>query len=126
MIAHLCAAIVGVLLAYAGANKVTSFQQWRTDAAQQNIPAVIAFIVPACELFLGAVLVVVSPTPEVLGAATLVLLVFTVYLSAQVIGKSEVPCACFGSRNKKPPSWLDVVRNCVLISLLLISALLSS
>ena len=126
MFARLCAAVVGVVLAYAGANKVTAFRQWQQDAKRQNVPAFIAYVLPILELVIGAALVALKPLPLVLGIATLLLLVFTVYLSAQVIGKSQVPCACFGARVVRPPSWRDVVRNLALIALLFVSALLSA
>jgi hypothetical protein len=126
LLARLCAAIVGAVLAYAGANKVTAFDQWRQDAKRQNVPAPIANALPVLELVLGAALVVLKPAPIILGLATLLLLVFTVYLSAQVIGKSRVPCSCFGARVVRPPSWRDVVRNIALIALLFASAILSA
>jgi hypothetical protein len=126
LIARLCAAIVGAVLAYAGANKVTAFRHWQQDAKRQNVPAVIANVLPILELAIGASLVVLKPQPVVLGLATLLLLVFTVYLSAQVIGKSQVPCACFGARVVRAPSWRDVARNFVLIALLFASAVFSA
>ena len=126
MLARLCAAIVGAVLAFAGANKVTSWKQWQNDAQRQNVPLLIAQLLPLLELVLGAALVVLAPVAAVLGAATLVLLIFTVYLSAQIIGKSQVPCACFGTRIVRPPAWRDVWRNLALIALLFASALLSS
>jgi hypothetical protein len=114
------------VLAYAGANKVTAFRHWQQDAKRQNVPAVIANVLPILELAIGASLVVLKPQPVVLGLATLLLLVFTVYLSAQVIGKSQVPCACFGARVVRAPSWRDVARNFVLIALLFASAVFSA
>ncbi len=126
MLARLCSAIVGAVLAYAGANKATAFAQWKQDARNQNLPVIVALLLPFLELILGAALVVLKPAPTVLGLATLVLVVFTVYLSAQVMGKSQVPCACFGARSVRPPSWRDVMRNLVLISLLFSSAILSA
>lgn len=126
MLARVCAAIVGAVLAYAGANKVTAYKQWLGDAKRQNVPVLIAQVLPLLELVLGAALVALKPQPTVLGLSTLVLLVFTVYLSAQVMGKSQVPCACFGARVARPPSWRDVARNVLLIALLVASALLSA
>lgn len=126
MLARLCSAIVGAVLAYAGANKATAFAQWKQDARNQNLPVIVALLLPFLELILGAALVVLKPAPTVLGLATLVLVVFTVYLSAQVMGKSQVPCACFGARSVRPPSWRDVMRNLVLIALLFNSAILSA
>lgn len=117
---------MGAVLAYAGANKVTAFAQWKEDAHNQNLPVIVALLLPILELVLGAALVVLKPAPTVLGLATLVLVVFTVYLSAQVMGKSKVPCACFGTRSVRPPSWRDVMRNLALIALLFASAILSA
>lgn len=126
MLARACAAIVGAVLAYAGANKVTAWKQWINDARRQRVPQPIAYVLPVLELVLGAALMVLKPAPIVLGLSTLVLLIFTVYLSAQVMGKSQIPCACFGARTTRPPSWKDVARNIVLIALLFISALASA
>lgn len=125
VLARICAAIVGATLAYAGANKVTAMSRWREDAKKQNVPALIANVLPIAELVLGAALVVLAPQPTVLGLATLLLLIFTVYLSAQVMGKSQVPCACFGARVVRAPSWRDVLRNLALIALLAMSAVFS-
>lgn len=119
------AAVVGVVLAFAGANKITDFSRWRNDVARQELPRVIAFVVPAAELILGASLVVLEPHPLPLGLATLLLLVFTVYLAMQVIGKSQVPCACFGARSVRPPSMRDVGRNLLLLALLVFAAAFS-
>lgn len=125
MIARVFAGVVGVVLAFAGANKVTAFAQWRTDAARQGVPRVIAMALPAAELVLGAALVVLEPHPLSLGLASLLLLVFTVYLAVQIAGKSQVPCACFGARSMRPPSSRDVGRNVLLLGLLVAAAALS-
>ena len=125
MVARLCAASVGVILALAGAGKITSWKQWRASAARQHVWSWIAFLVPALELILGAALVVLKPVPAVLGLATLLLVVFTSFLAMQVMSKSEVPCACFGANNTKPPAPRDVVRNLGLIALLFVAAALS-
>lgn len=119
------AGIVGVVLAFAGANKVTDFSRWRNDVARQELPRVIAFVVPAAELILGASLVVLDLHPLPLGLATLLLLIFTVYLAMQVVGRSQVPCACFGARSSRAPSMRDVGRNILLLSLLIAAAALT-
>jgi hypothetical protein len=92
------------------------------DARAQHVWPIIATVLPPVELLLGALLVVLSPTPVVLGSATLLLLVFTAFLIAQIASKSTVPCACFGSKSKRPPSGRDVVRNLAMIALLFIAA----
>ena len=125
MVARLMAAVVGAVLAFAGANKITDFARWRIDVARQELPRVIAFVVPMAELVLGASLVVFEPHPLPLGLATLLLLIFTVYLAMQVMGKSQVPCACFGARSSRPPSMRDVGRNLLLLTLLVVAAAVS-
>jgi hypothetical protein len=78
--------------------------------------------VPGVELLLGALLIVLAPTPVVFGAATLLLLIFTVYLLVLVASGSTVPCACFGARFSKPPSWRDVLRNVLMLTALFVAA----
>lgn len=124
MISHLLAAAVGVIIALAGANKTVGFGQWRDDARSQGIWPVIAVPLPAVELVLGCLLVVLRPNPLTLGAATLLLLIFTAYLAVQVMSRSEVPCACFGSRSRRAPSARDVMRNLVMIAVLFAAAAL--
>lgn len=122
MLARICAAIVGVVFCFAGAMKTTAWQQWRTDAARQRLWTPIAFVIPVIELVLGAVLIVFAPSPNALGLATLMLVVFTSFLAIQVLTKSTVPCACFGVRSSRAPAWRDVGRNGLLIALLFVSA----
>jgi hypothetical protein len=125
MAARLFAAIVGVVIAVAGAGKITAWSQWRKDAQRQSLWPVVAIGLPPIELVLGALLMVLQPHPVVLGMATLMLVIFTAYLVVQVLSKSQVPCACFGSRHARPPSGRDVGRNLVLLALLFVSAALS-
>ncbi|MEY3805237.1 MAG: hypothetical protein RIR69_49 [Actinomycetota bacterium] len=125
MVAHLLAAVVGVVISVAGAMKITNRQQWMNDARTQNLWPALALGLPFFELLLGALLIVMSPQPLILGAATLLLLIFTAYLIAQIASKSQVPCACFGARSVRPPSGRDVMRNLLLMALLFMSAALS-
>ena len=125
IIARICAALVGAVLALAGASKVISWNQWRTNARQQHLWTVVAVALPVIELMLGAALVVLKPASLVLGLATLLLVVFTSFLALQVTTKSQVPCACFGAHVTRPPSWRDVVRNFGLIALMFTAAALS-
>jgi prepilin signal peptidase PulO-like enzyme (type II secretory pathway) len=125
IIARICAALVGAVLALAGASKVTSWNQWRANARQQHLWTAIAVGLPVLELILGAALVVLKPAAIALGLATLLLVVFTSFLALQVTTKSQVPCACFGTRVNRPPSWRDVVRNLGLITLMFTAAAFS-
>lgn len=124
MISRICAAVVGALIAVAGATKVTDYKHWLADAKAQHVWPIVAKLLPPTELLLGALLVVLAPNPTVLGAATLLLLIFTAFLAAQIASKSSVPCACFGSKSKRPPSGRDVLRNIAMMALLFIAAAL--
>ena len=122
MLSRILAACVGAVILFAGATKATGFQQWKADARSQGLWPAIAYVVPGVELVLGALLIVLAPTPVVFGAATLLLLIFTVYLLVLVASGSTVPCACFGARFSKPPSWRDVLRNVLMLTALFVAA----
>lgn len=124
MISRILAAVVGAVILFAGASKLTGFQQWKADARSQGLWPLVAYVLPGIELLLGALLMVLAPTAVVLGAATLLLLVFTAYLVVMVATKSTVPCACFGAKFSRPPSMRDVLRNCVMMAALFLSAAL--
>ena len=125
MIAHLLAAVVGAVVAVAGAMKLVDRARWLEDAARQHVWRWVAHAVPIVELVLGAALIVVSPSPWVLGATTLLLLIFTAFLVAQIASGSQVPCACFGARSRRAPSMRDVGRNIALMALLFAAAALA-
>ena len=125
MLAHLLAAFVGVIIAVAGAIKLVNRTQWQQDARAQHLWPLVAHGLPFAELLIGGLLVGLTPSAFVLGVATLLLLIFTAFLVAQIATKSQVPCACFGSRSRRPPSTRDVLRNLGLMALLFISAALS-
>lgn len=121
MLARILAGCVGAVIAFAGASKVTNMKKWQLDAEAQHIWKFVAVILPGIELVLGAVLVVLKPNPITLGAATSLLIVFTVLLTIRISEKSTVPCACFGSRSSRPPAKKDVFRNLLMIAVLFAS-----
>ena len=122
MLAWLCSAIVGVVLALAGASKIMNWQGWLRSARSQHVWKVVAYALPVLELVLGALLIVMWTSAPVLGVSTLLLLVFTVYLGVQIAAKNTTPCACFGVASTRPSSWRDVWRNIALLALLFLSA----
>ena len=122
MTARLLAAAVGAVFLFSGSTKVTGFAQWKTDARAQGLWSAVTYLLPAVELLLGGCLVVLAPNTVVLGAATVLLLVFTTYLVVMVLTGSTVPCACFGARFSRPPSWRHVLRNLALIAVLVLAA----
>lgn len=124
MISRLLAGLVGVVILFAGATKLTGFTQWKSDARSQGLWPAVAYALPIIELIIGALLIVLAPTPLVLGLATLLVLIFTVYLVALVASGSTVPCACFGAKFSRPPSGRDILRNCAMLIALFVSAAL--
>jgi hypothetical protein len=122
MVSRLAAAVVGAVFLMAGASKAINFSQWLRDARAQSVWKPIALCLPFVELVLGGCLVGLPVSAVVLGLSTAVLLVFTAFLAAQIRLSSDVPCACFGSFVRRPPSWRDVLRNLVLMALLFVSA----
>ncbi|MGA0117030.1 MAG: MauE/DoxX family redox-associated membrane protein [Ilumatobacteraceae bacterium] len=124
MISRLLAGLVGVVILFAGATKLTGFTQWKSDARTQGLWPAVAYALPVIELTIGALLIVLTPTPLVLGLASLLVLIFTVYLVVLVASGSTVPCACFGAKFSRPPSGRDILRNCAMLIALFVSAAL--
>ncbi len=116
MISRLLAALVGVVFLVSGAGKATGFAQWKADARSQGLWIPVTYSLPVIELVLGGCLVVLEPNTVVFGLATVLLVVFTTYLTVMVLTGSTVPCACFGARFSRPPSWRHVMRNIALLA----------
>lgn len=125
VVSRLLCAAVGAVIAWAGATKFADLPRWRRDAAAQGVAAPVATVLPVVELLLGGWLVVSEPAPVPMALATVLLLVFTVFLVVQVARGSSVPCACFGARSTRPPGWRDVGRNLALIGALVTAAAVS-
>lgn len=117
--------MVGVVLAFAGAQKVVAWSAWRDAARRQGVWPAVAVVMPPVEMVVGAWLVAVDPAPLPMGLATLLLLVFTGFLIGQIRAGSQVPCACFGASSSRPPGARDVVRNLALITALVVAAVLA-
>ncbi len=117
----LLAAVVGVVFVFAGVQKMTSWPMWKSDAAAQRVPSSIAMVVPVVEVMLGVTLIALRPSRVVIGIACAVLLAFTAHLVARIRRGDDVPCGCFGSTRRVPPSWRDVWRNVALMVCLMVS-----
>ena len=124
MIAWLLTALVGVVFLFAGVQKLMSWSAWRIDARAQGVPPHVVAVVPLIEVVLGVALIVLQPTAVVLGFALTVLVSFTVHLVVRVRRGDKVPCGCFGSTRRVPPSWRDVWRNAGLMTCLVLSLIL--
>ena len=117
----LLAAVVGVVFVFAGVQKMTSWSTWTSDAAAQRVPSSIAMVVPVVEVVLGVTLIALRLTKVVIVIACAVLLAFTAHLVARIRRGDNVPCGCFGSTRRVPPSWRDVWRNVALMVCLMVS-----
>ncbi len=118
------AAVVGAVFAVAGAQKILGWDQWIADARAQGVRRFLAAGIPILELVLGILLTAFGLSSLVLGISTALLMVFTIFLAVSIRSGSQQPCACFGSRARRPPSAKDLGRNIVLMGLLAAAAVI--
>ncbi len=111
----LAAVTVGLTLVAAGVLKLREGPGWTRQAADMGVPREVALVVPFVEILVGVPLLaqVVQPFPAV--AALGLLVVFTVVIVVRVADGSRPPCACFGSKSKRPLGTYHIVRNLVLV-----------
>ena len=113
------ALIVASVFMYAGVAKFATFNNWTFQARALGAPDPFVVLVPLAEIAL-AVLLVGGWWVEHTVAASLILLVsFTILLLVRLRDPERLPCSCFGATSQRPMSWLDVVRNVILISVLI-------
>jgi uncharacterized membrane protein YphA (DoxX/SURF4 family) len=107
----------GLALLAAGVAKIGQGRAWTTQAAANQVPALVARAVPWLELTTGAAVVsgVGSPWPSLAGVALVA--VFTVWIVVQLAADRHPPCACFGAWSAAPLNWRHGVRNAILIAL---------
>ena len=111
----LYAAAVGVaaVFAWAGAAKAVAPLRTRRTFAALGLPPVLATIVPVAELGLAVGLVL---SPGATAWPALVLLVaFTALLARVVVRGEAIACGCFGSARPEPVSFVDLLRNALLV-----------
>jgi len=105
---------LAAVFAWAGAAKAVAPQRTKRTFASLGLPAALATVVPVLELGLAAGLVL---APGVAAWAALVMLVaFTALLAKVVVRGEAVACGCFGSARPEPVSFVDLVRNGLLIA----------
>lgn len=104
---------LAVVFAWAGAAKVVAPARTKRTFAALGLPGALATVVPVVELGLGAGLVL---APGAVAWAAVVMLVAFTALLARVVARGEaVACGCFGSARPEPVSFVDLVRNGLLI-----------
>lgn len=113
---------VGLVLVAAGAFKLIDGPGWPRTAGDLGVPSELAQLVPFVEIALGAALAaqLVPPWPAV--AAIALLVVFTIAIAMRLRDGSRPPCACFGSRSRRPLGAYHLFRNGALIALAVAAA----
>ncbi|NQV97090.1 MAG: hypothetical protein HQ486_04785 [Acidimicrobiaceae bacterium] len=116
------AVVVAAVFVYAGVAKFATFGNWTVQARALGAPDPAVVLVPVTEISLGVLLVGRWWFIQTVVAGVLLLIVFTALLLIRLRDAERQPCACFGSTSKRPISWLDVLRNVVLIAVLIVAA----
>ena len=113
--------LLGLVLIAAGVLKLIEGPAWLKQAADMDVSRPLAMIVPYVEIVLGVLVAVqlFAPWPAV--AALLLLVTFTVVIVRRILDGSRPPCACFGSRSKRPLGAYHVIRNLVFLALAVVA-----
>ena len=121
VIGRIAAIALGVMFVVSGGFKLADGPAWPKMAADLGVSRPLALAVPWYEVVLGALLIsgLISPWAEI--AATVTLLAFTVVIVRRLLDGSRPPCACFGSRSKKPLGRRQVARNVALVAVALVA-----
>jgi hypothetical protein len=115
--------VVGLALIWAGVLKLIEGPAWLKQAADMDVARPIAQVVPYVEIAIGVPLAihVVPPWPAV--AALVLLGAYTVLIVRRIADGSRPPCACFGSKSKRPLGAYHVVRNLGLMAVALVAVI---
>jgi uncharacterized membrane protein YphA (DoxX/SURF4 family) len=115
--------IVGIVLVAAGVLKLVEGPGWLKQAADMDVSRSVAMVVPYIEIVLGVLVAIQVFTPWPAVAALGLFVVFTVVIVRRIRDGSRPPCACFGSRSKRPLGAYHVVRNLVLVALAVVAVI---
>jgi hypothetical protein len=119
------AVVVGAALIWAGVLKLIEGPAWLKQAADMGVSRAVAVAVPYVELLVGVPLAaqLLQPWPAV--AAIGLLGVYTVLIVRRISDGSRPPCACFGSKSKRPLGMYHVARNLCLVGIALVALFLA-
>ena len=121
LVGLLAGVAVGIALIWAGGLKLVEGPAWLKQAADMDVARPIAQAVPYVEIVIGVPLVaqMFEPWPAV--AALVLLAAYTILIVRRIRDGSRPPCACFGSKSKRPLGVYHVTRNLVLMAVALIA-----
>ncbi len=117
------ALIVAAVFVYAGVAKFATFNNWTIQAQALGAPDPFVVLVPLAETTLAVLLVGGWRFEQTVAASLILLMAFTILLLVRLGDPERLPCSCFGATSQRPMSWLDVVRNVILIALLILAYL---
>ncbi len=117
------AVVVAAVFVYAGVAKFATFNNWTFQARALGAPDPAVVLVPLAEITLGVMLVGGWWLMQTIVAGLLLVVSFTVLLLVRLRDPDRLPCSCFGATSQRPMSWLDVLRNVILIALLIAAGL---
>jgi hypothetical protein len=107
---------LALVFAWAGVAKLRSPRATARSFAALGVPAWFARAVPIAELVLAAALVL-TPMAGIL--ALILLALFTIVLTGADDG---IACACFGSAANEPVSWVQLLRNVLLMAVAVVAS----
>jgi len=122
-VSFIFAVVVAAVFVYAGVAKFATFNNWTFQARALGAPDPAVVLVPLAEIALGVMLVGGWWLMQTIAAGLLLLVSFTVLLLVRLRDPDRLPCSCFGATSQRPMSWLDVLRNVILIALLIAAGL---
>jgi uncharacterized membrane protein YphA (DoxX/SURF4 family) len=115
--------VVGVAFVAAGVLKLVEGRAWLKQAVDMEVSRPVARVVPYVEIVVGALLAAQVFTPWPAIAALVMLVIFTVVIARRLLDGTRPPCACFGSRSKRPLGAYHVVRNLALMAAAVLAVL---
>ena len=113
------ALVVATVFIYAGVAKFATFENWTIQARALGAPDPFVVLVPLAEIALAVLLVGGWWFDQAVAASLILLVGFTILLLVRLRDPERLPCACFGATSQRPMSWLDVLRNVILIAVLI-------
>ncbi len=123
-IGAIAAVVLAAVFLLAAVTKLARPTEWRAQASDLGVPAVLVPVVPFVEAALGALLLVQWHRHVVAWCAAVVLAAFTGLLVVRLAQGRRPPCACFGSLSAKPIGPGSVARNVLFIAVAVLAATL--
>lgn len=114
---------VGLVFIASGVFKLIDGPAWPKQAADMGVGHAVARVVPWVEIVVGALTVSQLFKPWPLIALIVLLVAFTLLIITRLLDGSRPPCACFGSRSKRPLGRYHVLRNLGLLAMAVVGAI---